>query len=237
MSNDILVEDDLVLDPDALQELSTRSPEALSENSLKGARFRLVKLAAEQRDVGGDSCLAVALQAEFQAPPGGRFTDADVEIVLKSPAQARFGDVAPTDVRARTEVQHEVTRSGKLQASPSDISAELNAGTTRTFTTYTCHVKGIGIGGTMATWRLEEDPVTRAGFGANNPLFVTIMGTLPVEATVQMRCALRSPGLRGVGEDVLEFILGSSLSPGEVRKVTFDAPSEPPAKSWFGWLG
>lgn len=237
MPEDILFDDELVVDPIAREELSAvQGPEALTEDMLRGARFRLVKLGADRRDLDGRPCLALALQAEFQAPPGGRFTDADVEIALIAPDDARFAGVAPSDVMPRTVVEHEVSRGGKITAKPGEVSGEFEVGHTKTFKTYTCHVKGIGIGGTLATWRLEEDPDTRAGFGANNPLFVTILGEGPFEATVQMRCALRAGGLRGIGEGIVEFILGTALETGKQRRVTFTSPPTPPKSSWIRWL-
>ena len=236
MSNTILVDDELVLDPVALQELSTvQGPEALTEDMIRGARFRLVKLGADRRDLDGTPCLAVALQAEFQAPPGARFTDADVEIRLVAPDSARFGGVAPADVRSQTVVEHEIARSGKISAKATEISGELEACNTAKFKTYTCHVKGIGIGGNLATWRLEEDSNTRTGFGANNPLFMTILGEGPFEATVQLRCALRAGGLKGIAESIAEFILGTSLEPGAQQRVTFSSPAKAPRFPWIGW--
>lgn len=237
MSEDVLFEEELVVDPVAKQELSTVSgPEALTEDQLRGARFRLVKLGAERKVLNGLPCLAVALRAELLAPANGRFTDADVELKLTGPDGARLGDVAPTDVRPNTAVDHEISHGGKITAKPGEIVGQIGASHKMTFTTYTCHVQGIGIGGTQATWRLEEDPNVKRSFGTSNPLFVTFLGDGPFETTVQMRCALRTEGLRGIGESIVEFVLGTTLEPGKKRTVTFDAPSAQEKSSWFSWM-
>jgi hypothetical protein len=235
-----LVDEPLVADPEADRELGRgdSSVEALSDEDIAGARFLLTRRAIERVEQDTFEGLAVALDANFQAPPGARFTDATVRMLLTSPDEARFEDVGPVTDPNPHPVKVSITRGGKVSLSVGEVAeAELSAEKIIEFTKYTCRIQGLGAGTQRATWKLEEDIRTRDGIGRVNRLMVTLPGEGPFVADLLLRCQIRRPGIAGAVDRVRELVLGPRLNHERRREIRLQAPPKEERKGWFFGFG
>lgn len=95
MSQSLLLDEALVPDPDADNELGSSDSLTIVDSELEGARIQLVQTPAEQIDIAGRPGITIAMTAIFHAPPATRFTHAQIRAHLISPENAIYDQFAP----------------------------------------------------------------------------------------------------------------------------------------------
>src|SRR4051794_15578353 len=98
-NEDLLIDQPLVPDPDADEEMGSTDVEAVADADLRGSRLLLVRRAIEPIDLEGTPGGGVLqLACTFQPAAGARFTFAQFLLRLATPEGLRIIDLAPRSV-------------------------------------------------------------------------------------------------------------------------------------------
>src|SRR3712207_3300011 len=112
-SDDVLLDEALVPDPDAQDEMGAES-EAIADQDVHDYRVLLLRRAVEAVDLAGTPGGAVALAYTFQPAPGCRFTSARLLLRLTEPQGVRIAELEPRQVREKEPVTFVLDRKGSL---------------------------------------------------------------------------------------------------------------------------
>jgi hypothetical protein len=218
--NGVLLDEPLVADPDADDELFSDEAEAIADEDLRGSRLLLVGR-AEAIDLAGSRGSKIELASTFQPADGARFTSARLVLHVTAPS-VKIIDVAPRDVRDEP-VAVEVNHEGKLSLEIEAVGgAGFGAGKTKHFSTYHCAIQGSGAATAIARWEFKENPDRRDGLGTDQALALT----LPVAGTVHATVTVTARLVRGAFTNRVADAFRDLVLPTAKRSypVTFEIP-------------
>ncbi|MBC7821340.1 MAG: hypothetical protein IAG10_31010 [Planctomycetaceae bacterium] len=224
MNDDVLIDVDLIPDPDATNELGPNVPVSIADEDLRGCRFLLTRRAVEAIKFEDTHGGAIQLACTFHPAQGMRFTWARVALRLKIPEGSRFADVGPVEVREREPVRFAVDRNGKLSLASKLINAEAEQSIGKEFVIYHCAVRGSGEGTALARWDFEENPHSREGLLGEQVLALTLPHSGRVEAIAVVTVRVARSGVRGKLDAVRDLVFGMSPE-GRFYPVAFDIPT------------
>lgn len=227
----VLLDEELIPDPDADLELSGADVEPVADEDVRGCRLLVVQRSAEPVEIDGKSGGAIQLFCTFQPGPQTRFTSASLLLKLISPNGIHIHSIAPRTVQEGQPIQFTINQKGHLglKYSPIEANAETSRGTQ--FSVYHCSVQGSGEGTSIARWIFAENPQRRDGIGREQALAVVVPITGTVKGTLQIYSQIKRPGLQGAKDKVRDLVLQSPN-----REYAFSItipPSIPPEWSVF----
>jgi hypothetical protein len=224
--DEILVDADLVPDPDADDELGPGQAEKVADEELKGSRLLIVRRAAEVIELDGVRGGAVELVCTFQPAGATRFTWARVQLRLESPPGVHIVDIAPRQVRDAEPVQFTIDRKGSLGVKKV-AEAGVEVGAQKKYAVYHCAVQGSGEGTSLAWWEFRESPHRKDGLGPEQALVLTLPQTGTFHGTVVVNARVARAGLRGSLEAIRDLVTGTH-APQRRYPITFDVPAAEP---------
>jgi len=216
---EILLDAELVGDPDAIRELGAAPPlELLTDEDITGSRILIVKRdrgLQKPRDGGG---AMVELDCAFQPAEGTRFVSGRVTVQIVQPQGVMFIDIAPTEIKEPVKVTYSLEPSGKISLGLGKLSIEPSVSAKRQleYDSFTCRVKGSGAGSLRAIWDFAEDNILKQGIGAHQALAVTVPASDTVRAELLVKATLAKNGLFGAARDL---VLGRTRDE-RVRDIT-----------------
>ena len=224
MNDEILIDAELVPDPDAANELGPSVPVSIADEDLRGCRFLLTRRAVETINFEDTLGGAIQLACTFHPAHGMRFTWARVVLRLQIPNGSRFADVGPVEVREREPVRFAVDRKGKLSLASELIGTEAEQSVGKEFGIYHCVVRGSGEGTALARWDFEENPHSHEGLLGEQVLALTLPHCGRVEAIATVTVRVVRSGVRGKLDAIRDLVFGSNPK-GRFYCVAFDIPT------------
>ncbi|MET0429272.1 MAG: hypothetical protein ABW026_12335, partial [Microvirga sp.] len=220
------IDEPLLPDPDADEEMGAADVEAVADADLQGSRLLLVRRAVEPIDLEGIPGGVVQLACTFQPAAGTRFTFAQFVLRLSSPPGLRITDLAPRSVDDANPVEFTLGRKGQLGVTGFTVEPSVELSSSRKFVRYHCKVQGSGEGTSMARWDFRESPDRRDGIGQEQILTLTLPVTGPITGEVIVAARLARSGLEGSVKAFRDLVLGR---PDDSRSypISFTIPSSP----------
>lgn len=229
MNGDVLIDEALVADPIADRELGPGDIQTLADDELEGARIHIVRNATQRVELASGAGTALVLTSTLHAPPGARFSHAEIRWLLVEPADAVIIDVAPEQVADTTPLTFKISKGGKFVLSvPEAAQVNLGVDSLTEFTVYHCLVRSSGSGSRRARWTFSENPKTLQGVSHSNRLGIILSGEGPFAADLLVSARLIKPGLAGQLARIRDLVLGPHLQPGSRQRIPIPVP---PAES------
>jgi hypothetical protein len=225
-NEDLLIDEPLVPDPDADEELGSTDIEAVADEDLKGSRLLLVRRAIEPIDLEGISGGIVQLACTFQPAAGARFTFAQFLLRFATPAGVRIIDLAPRKMDDTNPVEFTLDKKGQLGITGFAVEPSVEMSSSKKFVRYHCMVQGSGEGTNLARWDFRESPDRRDGIGQEQVLTFTLPVTGQITGKVIVSAKLARRGLQGGIEAIRELILGPSADE-RSYPISFEIPPSP----------
>ncbi len=222
MSDELLLDEPLIADTNAEEEMGPNDAEPIADEDLKGSRLLLIRRAVEAIDLEGTPGGAVELVCTFQPARNARFTWAQIVLKLTMPDGLRFLDVAPHDVKEGDSVKFTVDIKGKLGVKHVPAEAGIEAGEKKEFSIYHCAVQGSGAGTALARWDFRENPHTQAGLGQDQSLTLTLPCTGKIRAEARVATRIARAGVGGAIQALRDLVLGRGPEP---YTVSFEIPA------------
>jgi hypothetical protein len=222
----LLIDEPLVPDPDAEEELGATDVEAIADEDLTGSRLLLVRRAIEPLDLGGTPGGVVQLACTFQPASGARFTSAQLRLRLATPAGIRIIDLAPRSLDDPNPVEFTLDKKGQLGLKSFPVEPGVEIGSSKKYVKYHCKVQGSGEGTGLARWDFKENPDRGDGIGQEQVLTLTLPVIGPVTGSVIVSARLARSGLRGKMAAIRDLILNKK--PDEhFYPIRFEIPEKP----------
>jgi hypothetical protein len=227
MDEEVLLEAELVPDPDEAQEMGSQVPQLIGDQELRGCRFLLVRRTAEPFKTDSLKGLAVELACTFQPAPNTRFSWAQIVLNLVQPTDANFLDVGPEAVRESEPVRFTFDSKGKLGVKYVPLSAEMEESAKQEFSVYHCDIQGSGASTKKARWDFRENPHTLQGLGRNQSLTFLLPEAPHFAFQASMSARIVRGGLNGVIESARSLISGPNVAS---YAVELDFPAPQPSR-------
>jgi hypothetical protein len=201
----VLLDAQLVPDPDAAAEMGVAPAQLLTDDDIAGSRILIVKRdrGLKGRRAGGGAMLEI--ECSFHPAPGTRFISARVTVKIIDPRDAAFLDIAPKEIKDPVKVEYSCEPDGKITLDLGMLSIEpsLAAHTKLEYDSYICRVKGSGETTQRAIWDFEEDQNLKVGIGLNQALAMTVPSAHAVNGELNVSATLARNGVIGVVRDLV----------------------------------
>ncbi len=219
----VLIDEELLPDPYASEELGSAPMEAIADEELKGCRFLLIIQAIEaikcNDTVGG----AIKLACAFHPPPSGiRFVQARLHLKLTAPDGVKIIDLQPREGKGQP-IEITINEKGTVEFGYGGFKASGGEDTTFKFTYKHPLIQGSGAGTALALWNFVEDPTIQEGLPGEQILALTLPLTGKIVGEVTLAAKVAREGIRGA---LLDLILSNGIT----RKypVSFEVPTTLP---------
>jgi hypothetical protein len=192
-AGEVLVDEVLVPDPDAGQELGPES-ETIGDADLRGSRLLVVREEVAGAEYEGRPYGVVKLVCVFHPAEGARFSWARLTLQLDTPPGVRVLDLTPREAREGEPVQRILTDRRRFGLRVPQAGTE--TGSRTEFAVYHCSVQGSGAGTPNVWWSFEENPHREEGIGREQVLELTLPGWGRFSGTLTASARLVRGGIR-----------------------------------------
>jgi hypothetical protein len=207
--NMVLLDAQLVPDPDSTLEMGVTRAELLTDEDIAGSRILIVKRKRGLKKPRDGDRAMTEIECTFHPAPTTRFVSARVTVKILAPQDATFLGVAPTIVSDPVKVEYNHEPNGKISIKVGVLSVAptIAAHTKLEYDSYICHVRGSGEGSRRAIWDFDEDRNLKLGIGLSQALAMTVPSAHAVRGELNVSASLARNGVIGA---VRDMVLGKS---------------------------